>query len=328
MTRQLTILEERRRLVNRFCPVRKWRFEDLLTFAEVMETGSVTAAAARLDLSKSVVSKRIQDLESALAVELFKRSTRQVKPTEKGETLYEQIVPLIHDFHDTVRQFSHPSDTLQGRLRIVVPISVGTNYLRDAIARFAECHPELELAIDYYDHSVDLVKNGYDLAVRIGVLSDSRLISRKLFECRRIVCCSPAYVREKGLPTRIADLADHVCIDHSSLHNKQIWEFSEGADGKTRSSVPVRGRVVANSDEAMRDMAIAGFGLILLPFFVVADALDNGDLIAAQLDEQPTSHAISAVYPATRHVSSKVRAFIDHLVAHFRHHRVRETDPS
>lgn len=304
--------------------VRKWRFEDLLTFVEVIEAGSITAAAARLNLSKSVVSKRIQDLESALDVELFQRSIRQVKPTENGELLHAQVVPLIHGFDDALRRLSCHSDRLQGRLRIVAPIAVGTTYLGTAIAQFARSNPELTLAVDYDDSVVDLIENRYDLAIRMGQLGDSSLISRKLCDFRRTVCCSPVYAEERGLPEQILDLAHHVCIDHANINNKQIWEFENSALQKTSASVPMQGRVVANSYEAMRDMAIAGFGLVMLPHFIVAPSLLKGELIPVHLDETPTPHAIFAVYPATRHIAGKVRAFIDHLVVYFRRSHLHE----
>jgi DNA-binding transcriptional LysR family regulator len=295
----------------------KWRFDDILTFMSVVEAGSVTSAATRLNISKSVISKRISDLEAALHAELFHRSTGSVKPTELAWWLYERITPLVRGITEATEGVSRRTQTLTGRLRIVAPVSFGTNFLGPVIAEFARCHPELEIAVDYEDQLLNLSQGGYDLGIRIGDLKESRLKARKLCDCARVVCCSPEYATNCGLPESIAELAQHICVDYARVRTSDFWQFEGEADGGKPVSVLMRSRIMANNFEAMRDMAIAGLGLVLLPEFLATAPLRKGTLISALPQATPRPDSISAVYPYTRHVSSKVRNFIDHLVAAF-----------
>lgn len=295
----------------------KWRFDDILTFMSVMEAGSVTSAATRLKVSKSVISKRISDLEAALRVELFRRSTGAVKPTELARSLYERIVPLVQGLTEATEAVSDRTESLTGRLRIIAPVSFGTNFLGPVIAEFARHHPELEIAVDYEDRLVNLNQGGYDLGIHIGDLKDSNLKARALCECAHIVCCSPEYAKNCGVPKNVAELAQHTCIDYANVRTGDLWQFDSEIDGRRPVSVLMRGRIVANNLEAMRDMAIAGLGLVLLPEYLAAAPLRQGTLVSALPHATPRPYTISIVYPYTRHVSSKVRKFIDHLVATF-----------
>lgn len=295
----------------------KWRFDEILTFMSVMEAGGITSAATRLNVSKSVISKRIADLEAALRVELFHRSTGRVKPTELARSLYERVVPLVQGITEATDAVSDRTESLTGRLRIITPVSFGTNLLGPVLAEFARHHPELEIAVDYEDRLVNLSQGGYDLGIRVGDLKESSLKARKLCDCARIVCCSPEYATNFGLPKSVTELAQHTCIDYAHVRASDLWQFDSEADGGRPLSVLMRGRIIANNFEAMRDMAIAGLGLVLLPEFLAAGPLREGTLISALPHVTPRPYAISAVYPYTRHVSSKVRKFIDHLVAAF-----------
>jgi DNA-binding transcriptional LysR family regulator len=307
-----------------------WRFDDILTFMSVVEAGSVTSAARRLNLSKSVISKRISDLETALRVELFHRSTGRVKPTEHARALYERIVPLVQGIAEATEAVAERSEGLTGRLRIITPVSFGTNLLGPVIAEFARLHPQLEIAVDYEDRLVNLAEGGYDLGIHIGHLKQSSLKARKLCDCARIICCSPEYAAKFGLPRTVAELAQHTCIDYAHVRASDLWLFDSDDDDGRSLSVLMRGRIIANNFEAMRDMAIAGLGLVLLPEFLAAAPLREGTLVSVALDASPRPDTISAVYPYTRHVSPKVRKFIDHLVAAFApplrwHRKVGET---
>lgn len=291
----------------------KWRFDDVVTFLQVVEAGSITRAAARLNVSKSIVSKRISDLETALDVELLQRSTRHVVPTDAGRVFYDKALPLVQELDVTAEEVADRQGMLHGRLRVTAPMSFGTMHLGSIIASFALRHPKLELALDLDDRMVDLAGNGYDVAIRIGRLKDSGLVARKLCLSRRIVCCSPAYAREYGLPRSIADLASHACVDYANVHARRLWEFEPGKRGRQPSAVVMRSRVVINNGEAMRDAAIAGLGLVILPLFIAAAPLRDGRLIPALPTETPVPDTIYAVYPPTRHIAGKVRAFVDHL---------------
>jgi DNA-binding transcriptional LysR family regulator len=206
---------------------------------------------------------------------------------------------------------------LTGRLRVTAPISFGTNFLGPVIAEFARRYSELEVAVDYDDHYVNLTQGGYDVGIRMGSLKASSLKPRKLCDCARVVCCSPDYVTNYALPKDVGELARHTCIHDAHARTTDVWQFEPGTGGERPLSVMMRSRITANNFEAMRDMAIAGLGLVLLPEFLAAGPLREGRLIAVLPHAIPRPYTISAVYPHTHHVSSKVRRFIDHLVAAF-----------
>jgi DNA-binding transcriptional LysR family regulator len=281
-----------------------WRMDDMVAFLRVVEKGSVTAAAAQLALAKSVVSKRLRDLEAALGVQLLRRTTRRVVATEQGRALYARMSPLLRELDDAVEEVVESEGPLRGRLRIAAPMSFGTLYLGKVLLDFAREHPQLELALDFDDRMLDLVAGGHDLAVRIGT--------------SRALCCSPGYASERGLPRSIDDIAHHASIDYANLTAMRLWQFEPARRGEPPRSVATRSRIVANNGETMRDAALAGLGLALLPRFIAAPALRDGRLIEVLPDIEPVASPLAALYPPTRRVSRKVRALVDHLVRAFR----------
>lgn len=293
-----------------------WRFDDIVTFLDVLETGGISLTAARLNLSKSVVSKRISDLEQALGLALFQRSPRKLTATEEALAFAARVRPLVRDLIEAADTAAVRQTSLKGRLRIAAPMSFGTMYLSRIIADFATVHAGLEIAADFDDRLTDIVQHGFDVGIRIGALRDSSLIGRKLCSDPRVVCCSPGYAATHGVPRTIGELPRFDCIDYANMHAGQIWQF-QNPDGKGPPvSATIHSRIVANNGEAMRDMAIAGLGLVLLPMFICAEALRDGRLAAVELDAKPLVYTIHAVYPPTRHVPAKVRAFVDHLARH------------
>lgn len=293
------------------------RYEDILAFLEVVKAGSFTAAAERLALAKSVVSDRVRNLEDALGVELLRRTTRSVTPTERGRDLFESLQPVVAQLDEAVDAASAVDGPLTGRLRITGPMSFGLLHVVPAITVFAQAHPELEIALDLDDRAVDIVGQGYDLALRIGRLENSSLVARRLCDSPRVLCCSPHYAKRHGLPREPADLAQHACIDYANIHSSRLWSFEPLKRGEPPRVVETRSRIVVNNGEAMRDMAIAGMGMILLPRFIVFEALKDGRLIEAMPDAPPLCDTIFAVYAPTRHMPRKLRALVDHLVASF-----------
>jgi DNA-binding transcriptional LysR family regulator len=283
----------------------------------VVEAGGFSAAARKLNLSKSLVSKRVSDLEADLGVRLLQRSTRAVRTTPEGEALIERVSPLVREMGEGIEQVAGAHGALTGRLRIAVPMSFGTMYLAPMLAAFAAAHPELELAIDLDDRMTDLVRGGYDAAIRIGTLPDSSLIARKLCDAARLVVCSPAYKKARGLPTGIEDLHRHACIDYANVHTSQLWRFAPAKPGGRARSVQLASRIVANNGEMMRDMAIAGLGLATLPLFICAEALKDGRLIEAMPGIRPAGAQIHVVFAQSKKPPAKVRAFVDHMVAAF-----------
>lgn len=290
-----------------------WRFDDVQTFLRVVETGGVTAAAAELKLSKSVVSKRVSDLEDALGVALLRRSTRSVSPTEQGLLFYEQMREALLTMERAVEGVMDRAGSLKGRLHITAPMSFATLHLGPMLADFAALHPGLQFAVDLDDRMLDLVGGGHDLAIRIGRLPDSSLIARKLCLSRRVVCCSPDYARRKSLPASIAEIATHDCIDYANAHASRLWQFLPLPPDMRPRTVTTHSRLVANNGEVMRDFAIAGLGLAILPLFLAADAIRAGRLIQVLPEESPLPDTIYAVYPPTRHVPQRVRALVDYL---------------
>ncbi|MHC1547808.1 LysR family transcriptional regulator [Phyllobacterium sp. K27] len=294
----------------------KWRFEDLLTFLDVIETGSITATAARLNLSKSVVSKRISDLEGGLGIELFQRTPRKLLASANALDFVERIRPLVRDIMEAADTAATRNSAIRGTLRIAAPMTFGTMYLGRMIADFARQYPDLEIAVEFEDRMIDLVRGGYDVGIRIGILKDSSLIARKLCTDARVICCSPDFANTHGLPETLDALSRFSCIDYSNVNTSQLWQFENPEKDGEPIAVPMHGRIVANNGEAMRDMAIAGLGLVLLPMFIASEPLRTGRLIPVLPQAKPLPYNIYAVYPPTRHVSAKVRAFVDHIIRH------------
>jgi DNA-binding transcriptional LysR family regulator len=293
----------------------RYNFDNISAYIRVVETGSISAAALRLDLAKSVVSKRIHDLEAELGVELLHRSTRGMTPTDQGLLFYQRARDIMQQLMTAADEIADRDGDLCGQLRMSAPMSFGTMYLGPLLFPFLAQHPRLELALSLDDRVVDLLGEGYDLAIRIGRLQDSSLIARKLAGSERIVCCSPDYARRAGLPTTLEEIQNHTCIGYANVHSSQIWQFEPAQAGGEIRSLVIRSRIVLNNGEAMRDAAIAGLGLVVLPRFIVAGALARGELIDALPTMRPLADTIYAIYPHTRHVARKLRTVIDHLVS-------------
>lgn len=294
-----------------------YRFDDILAFLQAMETGSISAAARRMGLSKSVVSKRISDLEAVLKVRLLHRSIRGVIATDKGAAFYQRARAIMQQLDQAAETLIEQDEEFCGLLRIAAPMTFGTTYLGPTLFSFISRYPRLALALELNDRITDLSGEGYDLGIRIGRLRDSSLVARKLAISRRVVCCSPAYAQRVGLPATIDELAGHECIGYTNVSPSQIWQFEPTESGGAPRSLVMRSRIVTNNGESMRDAAIAGLGISILPVFIVTKALASGQLINALPDAYPVADAIYAVYPQNQHVPKKVRAVIDHLVAVF-----------
>lgn len=291
----------------------RYTLDEIETFLTVMELGTVTAAAAHLNLSKSVVSKRISDLERALQAALFLRNAGRVTPTEAAQRLAEKLRPAISALRAATESASWGMDgaaPLRGRLSITAPMSFGTLFLSPILARFALAHPELELRIDYDDRVRDLIRDGFDLAVRIGAARDSALIGRTLCTDQMVACGSPAYLARHGHPETPADLMKHQVLSYSHLPDGQVWQFAGG--GKL-AAAPVRSRLTLNNGDAMRDFALAGLGLAMLPGFIVADAIAAGRLEPVLKDHLTRKMPVLALWPPISPMPAKLRALVNHL---------------
>ncbi len=286
--------------------------DDIMLFARVAELSSFTAAAQELDVSRSLVSKRIRALEERLGVRLLNRSTRSLSLTEPGQLFYDCAVRVRETLADTTRRLGELGERPRGRLRINVPVTFGQMYVAPLMGAFLERYPDIEVDMHMDDHFVDLVQEGYDAALRIGILEDSSLVARRVGSTRRVVCASPTYLRAHGTPRSPADLRHHNCLTyHHERGRSGAWQF---LGGPARETVPVSGNLRCSNGVALLEAARSGLGLAYLPRFMLA-----GDLAQGRLQEVLHEHCreelgIYALYPSHAHPPAKVRAFVDFLV--------------
>ncbi len=291
------------------------RLEDMETFARVVEAGSISGAAERLGVAKSVVSRRIANLEERLGAQLFRRTTRRLNLTDTANSFYDRCVRILADVQEAEEAVSDEHATLHGRLRVAVPLSFGLMHLGPAIDDFLKVHPAVEFDLDFNDRQVDLLMEGFDVAVRIAHLADSSFIARRLATIKVAVCASPGYLERHGTPGTPAELRDHTCLTYTHLPDPSLWTY-EGPDGKYLS-VRVKSRLLANNGDFMCEAAIAGQGIASLPTFLVYKAIAQGRLVRILPDYAWPSIDAYAVYPQTRHLSHRVRAFVDFLAERF-----------
>ena len=292
------------------------RFADLQAFNAVVETGSFTAAAERLDANKSGISRRISALEERLGVQLLRRTTRTLNLTDTGRRFYERSVRLLDDLEEAESAVAQEHGELRGRLRVALPLSFGLLHMGAPIDAFNKHHPGVCFDLDLSDRRVDLLQEDIDVALRIGPLRDSSLIARRLFKTRTIVCASPDYLAEHGIPQSPDDLADHGCLVYSNLPepDQVTWIDERGEAQKVKVAVAMS----ANNGDILSQAASDGLGIVVQPTFIAHQRIKDGALtpILSEYDWPDTT--AWAVYPPTRHLSYRVREFIDFLVDHFK----------
>ena len=246
------------------------RFAQMQVLVAVVEAGSISAAAERLNLAKSAVSRRLAELEAQLGASLIQRTTRRLNLTDSGRAYYTRCVAILADGEEAESALSEAQGALKGHLKVALPLAFGLLRLAPLIQTFMAEHPEVRFELDFNDRQIDLMQEGFDLAIRIATLEDSSLIARRLAPIRHLVCASPDYLARHGTPRTAAELASHVCLAYSNVRELGIWHYHgpEGHPGQVR--VPVR--LAASSGEFLLRTAIAGEGLVLLPAFYVEDA--------------------------------------------------------
>lgn len=287
---------------------------DVAVFVRVVERGSFTLAADELELSRAVVSKYVSRLEERLGARLLHRTTRRLSLTEAGAALFEAsrgALERIVEAEDAIAQLQSKP---RGRLKVSAPMSFGILHLGPAIAQFAREHPGITLDMRLDDRFVNLVEDGIDVAVRIGALTDSSLVARRLATTRVVACAAPSYLAEHGEPETPEDLAAHDCLIYSYLASGNIWRFT-APDGR-EIPVAVNGSFRINNGIVLGEAAIAGHGILVTPSFYVAPQLRDGRLKRILADYRLPELPIHAVYPA-RAVPPKVRVFIDFFAARF-----------
>lgn len=284
-------------------------YEDMRIFAQVMEAGSFTAAAERLGLSKQFVSRRVMQLEARLGVRLLNRSTRRLDATPLGERYYQTGLRLLGEVQLLEQDISGQTLELRGTLRLSAPLSFAIAHLGCLLTEFLQCHPGVDVEVDLSDRAVDLIGEGYDLALRIGTLEDSSLVARRIAAVERVYCASPGYLAARGTPQVPAQLRGHDCLPYG--HARQVqWQFK--GEGKA-TSIAVSGRMRANNGEMLRDAAMAGMGITYLPTFIIGQALEQGRLVPVLEDWTLPALQLSAVYPQHRQVARPVQVFVAFL---------------
>ena len=286
------------------------RFEDLRAFVQVVESGSLTRAADRLQVATSAVSRRLKDLEDRLGTQLLQRTTRQMRLTPSGETFLGRAQEILQALEEAEAEAGDHARALSGPLRIATPLTFGQRHLSPILIDFARAHPGLALDVDFSDRMVDLVAEGHDMAIRVGNLSDSSLIARKLVEMRMVVVASPAFWDQHGRPRTPEDLRPLPALRYTGSARASAWRYT-APDG-THGSVEITVAMSATNGEFLADAAAAGLGTCLQPSFIVADDIRDGRLEAVLLDHVWPTVTAYAVYPETRHLTARARAFIEY----------------
>lgn len=286
----------------------------MVIFARVVEERGFSAAARRLAVSKSAVSKQIAQLEDRIGARLLHRTTRSLRLTDVGVAFYERCARILAEAEEAELAVSRMSSVPRGTLRVSAPVSFGSRFLAAPLAEFAVRCPEVRLEMVLSDRVVDLVDEGYDLAIRIGRLADSSLIARRLCAMPLHIVAAPAYLAAHGAPLVPADLAKHNCLLYSLSTHGDVY-FCR--DGEREVAVKVEGSMRANNGDVLLAAVLRGVGLAVMPAFLSASELRAGTLEEILRPYRATAGAVSAVYPHNRHLSAKVRVFVDFLADHF-----------
>jgi DNA-binding transcriptional LysR family regulator len=289
-------------------------FQSMKVFAKVAECGSLSGAARALDMSNPSVTRHVADLETHLNARLFNRSTRRLSLTETGAAYLERCKRLLFDIEEATLAARASALDPSGTLRINAPLSFSINHLGRVLPQYAQRYPKVQLDVTLSDRIVDLVDEGFDLAIRISRIPDSALVARRLAPARLLVCAAPVYLERHGVPRTPQDLEQHVCLGYSYMPNRNEWQFER--DGKVEVA-RIKGPLQANNGHLLRDAALAGMGIVREPSFNVGDDIRAGTLVRLLPDYQASDLGIYAVYPSRQHLSAKVRTFVDFLIGQF-----------
>jgi len=286
-------------------------------FAQVVESGSFAKAAARLGLSTSATSRHVAELESHLQTRLLNRTTRRVSLTESGRAFHERTLQLLADLEEAEQEASHAAVVPRGTIRLTTSVNFGVRHLAPAIAAFLALHAEVRFDVSLSDRIVDLVEEGFDLGVRIGSAGSDNLVARKLGETRLVPCAAPQYLSAHPAPKTPEDLAAHNCFTYEYVTPRNVWRFQDPS-GRERA-VRVAGTLHSNNGDLLAEVAARGAGIVFEPAFIVGPDVRAGRLVPLLQEFTPPPVPIYAVYPSRKHLSAKVRRFVDFLVERFAH---------
>lgn len=278
----------------------------------VVEGGSFAAGADRLKVSRAMVSKQIQKLEEHLGTRLMNRTTRRLSLTETGRAFYDRSVQILADVEEAEQIAGQMTRSPQGMLRVTIPLSYGQHRLAAILGQYTQAFPLVQLDIELSDRKMDLVEEAYDVAVRIGALPQSDLIARKLGEVRSIACAAPSYLARHGSPATPSELGSHACLGYSLTGSGADWQL-EGPGGTV--VIPIAGPIKADNGDLIALAAAAGAGIAFQPEFIVGAAIAAGRLVRVLPAWHSAPLGVYAVYPSRKHLSAKVRTFVDFLIA-------------
>lgn len=290
------------------------KFQEITTFTAVVDAGSFVKAADRLNMSKAAVSRHLVDLETRLGIRLLHRTTRKLSLTEEGELFYQRCKEILETIESAENEITSHTDDVSGHIRINAPFSFGIRKLAPLWGIFHQKYPKVTLDVVLSDRLVDVVDEGYDMAIRIAALSSSTMVSKKLTDTRIVLCASPKYLKEHGTPTKPADLVNHQVINYSYWAGKEEWSF-DGPKGK--ESVHIKPFMQTNNGDTCLVAAVAHQGIVLQPSFIVGDAIRAGDLVEIMPQYKSIELGIYAIFPTRKHIAPKVRVLIDFLVEYF-----------
>ncbi|ACB53101.1 transcriptional regulatory protein, LysR family [Crocosphaera subtropica ATCC 51142] len=287
------------------------KFESIRAFTQVIEEGSFAAAARKMHLSRSAVNKLVINLENHLGASLLYRTTRQVTPTATGRAFYERCLEILSTLEEAELSVSQQHNEPQGNLKINAPMSFGIARLGEIIAKFMTRYSKIKIQLTLEDRFIDPISEGYDLVIRIGSPPNSpNLLVHKITTLSRVICASPHYLTTKGMPNNLSDLKQHSCLHYGYLINGSQWQFIH--QGK-EERITVEGFFCSNNGEVLRDAALQGLGIVMLPNFIVDHYLERGDLQIIFPDYQIPELDLSIIYPINRHLSTKIKLFTEFL---------------
>lgn len=291
------------------------KFESIRAFIQVVEHAGFAAAARSMNVSRSAVNKLVINLENDLGIQLLNRTTRRVNPTETGLAFYERCTRIMADLEEAELSISQLHDEPRGNLRVNAPMSFGVLYLSKNVAEFAARYPDLRVQLTLDDRLVDPIEEGYDVNIRIAdPKKSSSLINQYIAPMHYVLCASPAYLKRHGNPTCPDDLRHHSCLHYGYLSTGNQWKLV-GEDEEY--AIPIHGAMCSNNGEVLCDAAVNSLGIALLPEFIACNALQRGQLEALLPTYQLPDLSVFAVYPVNRHLSVKVKMFVEFLLEHF-----------
>lgn len=291
------------------------KFEGIRAFTKVVEAGGFAAAAREMGLSRSVVNRSVINLENELSTQLLRRSTRQVTPTETGIAFYDRCVHILSELEEAVSAVTELQETPTGNLRINAPMSFGTLHLSDVLADYMAAYPKVHVELMLNDRFVDPIEEGFDVSIRVAEFhATTSLIAREVAPANRVLCASPAYIKANGEPTHSTQLKQHRCLHYGYQESGSHWRL---ADSEGEHSVSINCVMWSNNGDVLKDAAVKDQGIALLPTFIVGDALQQGQLRTVLTNYQPPAINVYALYPRHRHLSAKVRIFVELLTERF-----------